>query len=403
MLNVEDISANYLYETFLAKRASKTQVIYITVVIAVIAFLCSMPWIKITLSVQGSGIIRPISEKAEVKSLVSEIIEQTYVLEGQYVKKGSPILKLRTDPIDNRLRDLQLRQNQYMGLLDDLEQLTRNSKHPVVHSLEYQLELNSFQIQRKELQGKLEKSALDYEKHKKLFETGVIALDDLENYTHQLASVQSELQMHKEAQLSRWYLDRMKHQAALQEINIALGQAQKERDLYTISAPVSGTVEQFSGIYMGSAVQKGETVAIISPDSTLIAEFFISPKDIGYLNKDSKVVIQIDAFHYNEWGVLHGKILNVSSDFMIIQNTPMFRVRCALDRNYLALQNGYKGYLKKGMTVRGRFQIARRSLFQLLYQRADDWLNPTQFSCASTVGKIKVFRQLVALNKPESR
>jgi hypothetical protein len=63
-----------------------------------------------------------------------------------------------------------------------------------------------------------------------------------------------------------------------------------------------------------------------------------------------------------------------------MNNTPMFRIRCTMDRNYLSLKNGIKGYMKKGMTVRARFIIAERSLFQMLYQSTDDWLNPAQFA-----------------------
>lgn len=57
----------------------------------------------------------------------------------------------------------------------------------------------------------------------------------------------------------------------------------------------------------------------------------------------------------------------------------MFRVKCQLDRNYLSLKSGIKGFLKKGMTVRARFIVTNRSLLQLLYQKTDKWLNPTQY------------------------
>jgi hypothetical protein len=38
-----------------------------------------------------------------------------------------------------------------------------------------------------------------------------------------------------------------------------------------------------------------------------------------------------------------------------------------------------KGNLKKGMTVSAHFKLARRSLFDLLYQKMDDWVNPSQY------------------------
>jgi hypothetical protein len=53
-------------------------------------------------------------------------------------------------------------------------------------------------------------------------------------------------------------------------------------------------------------------------------------------------------------------------------------VRCKLDDNKLELKNGYVGYLKKGMGLQANFYVTRRTLFQLLYDKADDWLNPNK-------------------------
>jgi HlyD family secretion protein len=56
---------------------------------------------------------------------------------------------------------------------------------------------------------------------------------------------------------------------------------------------------------------------------------------------------------------------------------PLFRVHCSRDPTYVELENGFRGDFKKGMTLQARFIIARRSLFQLLYDKAEDWLNPS--------------------------
>jgi HlyD family secretion protein len=55
---------------------------------------------------------------------------------------------------------------------------------------------------------------------------------------------------------------------------------------------------------------------------------------------------------------------------------PYFKVRCRLNKTWLQLRNGYTGQLKKGMTIQARFTIARRTIFQLLYDKTSDWLNP---------------------------
>ncbi|RZL28184.1 MAG: HlyD family efflux transporter periplasmic adaptor subunit, partial [Pedobacter sp.] len=141
--------------------------------------------------------------------------------------------------------------------------------------------------------------------------------------------------------------------------------------------PLTGTVQELKGIQPGSSISANEILGEISPDSGLIAETYVQPKDIGLLNIGTKARFQIDAYNYNQWGMATGKIISISSDvFMQNGGQPFFKVRCLLDKNSLNLKNGYVGKIKKGMTLQARFFVTRRTLFQLLYDKADDWLNP---------------------------
>ena len=88
------------------------------------------------------------------------------------------------------------------------------------------------------------------------------------------------------------------------------------------------------------------------------------------------VTFQFHSFNYNQWGIGTGNVIELSNNVVSIDNQPYFKVRCSLDQSFLQLKNGYKGYLKKGMTLTGRFKITKRSLFQLLYDKTDNWLNP---------------------------
>ena len=38
--------------------------------------------------VQGSGVVRPVTEKTEIKSSITELIDSVYVREGDQVNKG---------------------------------------------------------------------------------------------------------------------------------------------------------------------------------------------------------------------------------------------------------------------------------------------------------------------------
>jgi membrane fusion protein, peptide pheromone/bacteriocin exporter len=383
---VESNSVDNFLESFLSRSSNSIHLIYIAIIMIIVAFFISMPFIIIPLFVQGNGIIRPVTERTEVKSLVSEIIEEIYVTEGQNISKGSPILKLRTKYIDSRIDYLRYQKTETESYIHDLELLSGIYNEKLVFkSLLYQQEYYYFTHQNEELQNKLEKLNREYERNKTLFDNGVIAAKEYEDYYFQMKSARNEVKINTNNYISKWQSDLNKYKSSLWEINSNLEQVLKEKDFYMISAPVSGSIEQFSGIYRGSTLRVGETVAVISPDSTLISDIFVASRDIGYLKKSDRVRIQVDAFNYNEWGILYGNIKNISGDYFLQNNTPMFRVQCKIEKNFLSLPNGIKGYLKKGMTVQARFRIADRSLFQILYQRADDWINPTLKSEISVV------------------
>jgi hypothetical protein len=126
-------------------------------------------------------------------------------------------------------------------------------------------------------------------------------------------------------------------------------------------------------------VAVNDVIAEISPDGGLIAETYVLPKDVGLLRPGTTANFQVDAFNYNQWGMISGKVVSISNDIFAKEGEqPYFKVRCKLDDNKLELKNGYVGYLKKGMGLQANFYVTRRTLFQLLYDKADDWLNPNK-------------------------
>ena len=114
----------------------------------------------------------------------------------------------------------------------------------------------------------------------------------------------------------------------------------------------------------------------ITPDTELIAECYISPKDIGLIDKSKVVSFQIDAFNYNQWGLATGNIIRIADDVEFMDNQPFYKIQCKINQKHLKLKNGYKREIGKGMTLNARFEITERTLYELLYDKMDDWLNP---------------------------
>ena len=64
--------SDLLIESLISCNKVKSRTIYITSVLAIITAIALLPIIKVTLSIQGRGIIRPITEKAEIKAIQPE-------------------------------------------------------------------------------------------------------------------------------------------------------------------------------------------------------------------------------------------------------------------------------------------------------------------------------------------
>ena len=154
----------------------------------------------------------------------------------------------------------------------------------------------------------------------------------------------------------------------------------------TVISPTTGSVQQLHGLKIGNFLTEGEILMEISPEGDIYAECYVSPRDIGLIQVGQEAILQIDAFNYNEWGMLQAQVTDIANDVMLQDGAqqPFFKVFCTPERNYMTLKNGYSGQLKKGMTFSIRFMVTRRTLFQLLYDKMDNWLNPNNINQKSS-------------------
>jgi hemolysin D len=91
--------------------------------------------------------------------------------------------------------------------------------------------------------------------------------------------------------------------------------AEERTRLQKLTAPVDGVVQQLAMHTIGGVVTPAQTLMIIVPlESHLEVEAMISNRDIGFIEAGQKAAIKIDTFNFTRYGLLHGKVLNVSQD-----------------------------------------------------------------------------------------
>lgn len=227
-----------------------------------------------------------------------------------------------------------------------------------------------------ELNLKIDLQKKEYDINELLFNEKVIAKLEFLQKKNEYESLLAERELYIQQSLNNWQAEKANLEQENRSLYANIKKQSKDKKQYIVTSPNSGSLFQVKGIHAGSFISPGETLAQISPDKEIIAECYISPSDIGYIRINQPVNFQIDAFNYNQWGLITGKVLSISDDIIVIESNPVFKVQCALSQKYLQLKSGHRGYLKKGMSLTGRFYLNRRTLFQLLYDKMDNWLNP---------------------------
>ena len=365
-------------EGLCARQSVRSQAIYTTVLLCLAAALLSLPLIKIDISKQSRAIIRANQKNNELAAPVYAQVKASFLREGLQVGQGDTLMILSTAKLDEQLSSLQEQLSLNAAYIRDLRRLSSRDSaglEGLETSLYYQEYIQFYQkAAEQQLQVDFTRRAL--QRNKQLFDEGAIARVEYEQAEFDANLAQRVLQSIREQYRRNWQLELERYKKENLELQAKAQKIEKEKMDYYITAPISGAVTQYAGLQGGNFVAPNQPIATISSDDTLIVESYISPADIGLIREGMAVQFQVDAYNYNQWGLASGTVAQVSEDIVQYQEQPVFAVKCSLRESHLRLKNGYRGKLKKGMTLTARFCIARRSLYQLLYDKIDHWLNP---------------------------
>lgn len=367
--------------SYLPRITVRSRIIYLSAILLFIISLVMLPLVKVDISTQSPGIIRSLAEKTEIRPLAAGTVIKSLIKENKNVQAGDTLLVLQANAMEAQLSLNAKQQIDKLNFIHDLNWLL-HSKSIIKNKLKTQIysqQAAQFYFQQQQIQNQIQKNSSELLITQRLYASKVIARMELEDKEFVHRKLLNELRVLIETQRSQWQTELITNNTAIAELREQQQRLRQERALYIITAPVTGSIQQLVGKYRGSYIQAGELLGTISPDGDLLAECYISPKDIGYIHNGTLVRFQIDAFNYNQWGLIDGKVVDISRDLTIIKDQqPVFKVRCNLNHNYLSLKNGYKGFIRKNLTVRARFMITRRSLWQLIFDKADNWMNPIQ-------------------------
>ncbi|MDQ6477424.1 HlyD family efflux transporter periplasmic adaptor subunit [Dyadobacter sp. LHD-138] len=278
-------------EGYLPRVAVRSQWIYATTIFALMLTLFSLPFLYIDISVQSSGSLRTANEKTELRSLVNGVIQHVTVIENQTVRKGEVLYEISSQELSSRIHLNKEQQEQKNAFIHDLEQLVKTDKsglykeHIFGTSL-YAQQFFSFQSKMQENLFHQQKIKKELDADRRLFKEKVIAMREFDSKEFEHTQLVAQYESAFRQQMGQWQSDLSSQRTTLQQLHAEEKQLTEQKKNYVVNAPVAGSMQQISGKYVGSFIQAGESLGIISPDDSLIiAECYVSPQDIGLIKK----------------------------------------------------------------------------------------------------------------------
>lgn len=375
--------SNNLLESYLFRIRKGSRVIYWIIILAVAAAIIVLPFVFVDISVQARGFFQPDIEKQFVFAPAGGKVIFSSVKSGKRVSKGDTLLIIDSETIRSQKAGLAARIAENNFSMSDLRKLVLldsdiiQKREISLQSSRYASEFDDLYRQYSVQLQKVQKAQSEFDRNSFLYSQSLIPQAEYENSRYLLDVERENLRRIVSSVITSWQYDlnqRINDSVKMIAENCHYNEELSNR---VVTAPVSGEIVVSSEIQEGSIIAANQKILEISPEGELLANVLIKPADIGFVREGQPVRIQVDAFRYNEWGMIEGEIIDVSDDLFIEGNSgAFFRVRCRLKNNTLSLKNGYTAIMKKGMSINARIIVTRRSLFNLLFDRVHKWLNP---------------------------
>lgn len=353
----------------------------------------------------------PLGKVQNIQAPRSGEIQEIAIHSGDHIAKGQILFKLRSQETLKEFRELEQAEIAFKQAKFDLQQTLPQKRilaKETISALEHRVRVMQAAMQTyREALGKhtetsqtpdieieihsaeVEHLKQRYEQNQKLYEKKLISLAALNEAKVRYLSALAELPA-RMAEINRYEvsLKDLKRQILEEQLEIErtranfqnaydiaatrLKQARQavnrsvDADIDLILAPESGIVTQVLVNTPGQVVNKGQTLVNIAPASTpIVAEAMILNKDVGLLSSGQKVKLKFEAFPFQDYGIQHGYLRQISPDAMGDEGSgTVFRGIIDLEKTTILVHGEEKAFMF-GMKGAAEIITDRQSILML--------------------------------------
>lgn len=207
--------------------------------------------------------------------------------------------------------------------------------------------------------------------------SGTISIEDnitlqkikIEQAQNDIASAEKELENLRQNYKTNILNLMVEKDKEIQELSSKLEKAKKIVEFQTLESPTNGTVQGIASNTIGGVLTKAQTVMTIVPDNTpLIIEAYLNNKDIGFVKKGQEVRIKLDAFSYQKYGTINGKITKVSPDAYEDEKMGLvYKISIQMEKSNLKVE-GQEIQLSPGMAVVAEIKTGKRRIIEFFLE-----------------------------------
>lgn len=393
-------------------------IVHATAALLVLLLAAALVWaalVKANLVVKAPGRVRPVDAPAQVfLSAASETesrVTQVHFDEGGRVTKGQVLLRLDTQQLDNKIAQ---RERQIAAAQEELDELNRlevlmqkqfASAHAKAQTELRQAE-EALKTKRQQQASQVRQARTDLraaedrlQRCRKVYRHQAVSEERLlqaetevrqaEEKLHQAQLPVDAGQVHVLRQQLRVVSDEFPVRLAELEVKRVAQQGQidaagKElanlllaREQAVLRAPVDGIV--VSGqMDVGDVLKPGTPVVEIAQQDGFRFEMAVASSDVGDLELGMPVKIKFDAYDYQKYGTLAGKICFIAPDSQVSQShqneqppstSPIaYVVRVEVQRDEVG-RGAIRGKVKLGLGGTAEIVTGRESILAILLKR----------------------------------
>lgn len=352
------------------------------------------------------GVLEPSQGVIKLYAVQTGLLKTLNVQEGQAVRKGQVLLvfesehvaangKAIEDELDARLRD---------QLATLRKELGGTAKLHAASLLTLRQDLEAAQRNRTTLRSEAEtqtkrvnSAAGLVSRYKALQKSGFMPEMQTQQKVDDLMDQQMRLQgLQKQATSADAEIARLTSELENSPLREQVAEAQLSRNIsateselskqqnsheWSVLAPCEGVVSSLTIAHHQSAATGVPLVTVVPSNSKLQATLYAPSRALGFLKPGQAVKIKLDAFPYQKFGVVEGKVVSIADSPVRASESsagtrlainaetgePMYTVRVELDKQVIDAY-GHEQRLRPGMQLDAEIALDTRRIYEWILE-----------------------------------